>query len=133
MSAVIDALLAYADSEAVNPTDPELGTCLYTDLEDPSRHCIAGQVWNDLGGDATKLPEGIGIHSIIFSTPEYRVPPPIEFTNHDVELLMTAQTIADGFESEGVAQNMNDEGRRVPRPWKEVIQGLKGMGLISEQ
>jgi hypothetical protein len=53
-----EAVLKYADSDNVNPKDGE--ACRYTDRNNPSRHCLIGQVLLDLGVEQSHLDEGEG-------------------------------------------------------------------------
>lgn len=44
----VEAELAKLSRRKRNPIHGD-GTCLYTDPRDPKRHCIVGQVWDNLG------------------------------------------------------------------------------------
>lgn len=102
-----------------NPHDER--QCVYSDWDNPDRHCIAGEVLSRLG---LPLPEvGDSLNSVGF---DYLVVN-MEYPLHDdtVDLLIEAQTIADG-----PVTGLLSDGRPHPQRWSVVKQELAERGLI---
>jgi hypothetical protein len=144
MGTVIEnALLKYATSDNVNPQHPtSKGLCLYTDRDDPNRHCLAGQIWVDFGGDPSVLQESLGIMSI-FAFDRYNEADGLEcgvesfvsdvipgITYDDVKLLSEAQQLADGFCLE-VFDKSADRVLRGPRSSPSPSSGDQNLEAVQ--
>lgn len=101
--AFVEAIMKYENSDNVNPMEGI--RCLYTSA-DGTRHCIIGQVLEDLGIGAPSALETLGA---AFLTQ-------VEWEDGLTGLVSDMQWFADG--------NKGDEPPE-PRPWKEVIAHYK--------
>ena len=105
---VVAALLKYETSDTINPTFPGTTECVYDDGF--GRHCIAGQVVVDLGGEIpfnefTARPLN-GTISVVHEQLG-------EFDFRSLELLRKAQNAADQMV-----------------PWSKVIDQLRQDGAL---
>lgn len=111
---VVQDTLRKVNGNRKNPVED--GGCVYSDPENPDRHCIAGEVLSLLGLPLPEVGSGRnswGIESLI----EKEAFP---FADESVALLLEAQALADNFQG----------GYARPRRWAEVKKTLREQGLI---